>query len=197
MRRPSALERLYVDFDGFVASVEQNERPELRGRPVSVVPIASEYTSIIVASREARAQRIKADLARRIRACVTCSIGAAVNELLAKIAAEINKPGGLLLFPPEDLPGPLLKLALRDIPGIARGMEHRLARAGVFDMAQLWALAPKHARAIWGGVEGERFWVQLHGYAVERQRRNPCMAIAGFWRAIGAIANAPMLARGF
>jgi DNA polymerase-4 len=219
--------------------VEQNERPELRGRPVGVVPIVSDYTSIIATSREAkargvrgivsvqearrlapditivearpnlyvkinqkivalidrivpvlsvrsidelvadvsgwteqeieiRAQRIKADLAREIGACVTCSIGAAPNELLAKIAAEINKPDGLLLLRPEDLPGPLLNLALRDIPGIARGMEHRLARAGIFNMTQLWDLAPKHARAIWGGVEGERFWAQLHGYAVER-----------------------------
>jgi DNA polymerase-4 len=99
---------------------------------------------------------------------VTCSVGLGPNELLAKIAAEMDKPDGLVMIRPEDLPGPLLRLSLTDIPGIARGNAARLERAGITDMAGLWALAPKQARAIWGNVEGERLWALLHGYAVER-----------------------------
>ena len=46
---------LYLDFDSFFASAEQHLQPELRGLPVGVVPLQSEHTSLIAASREAKA----------------------------------------------------------------------------------------------------------------------------------------------
>jgi DNA polymerase IV len=113
-------------------------------------------------------QRIKIGLRKAFSPGLTCSIGFAGSELLAKIAAEMNKPDGLVLLPDHELPGRLLSLSLRDLPGIARGIETRLNRAGIYDVAGLWALAPKHARAIWGGVEGERFLASLHAREVER-----------------------------
>jgi DNA polymerase-4 len=45
---------------------------------------------------------------------------------------------------------------------------------GIGDMASLWRLQPKELRRLWGSVEGERLWMELHGYTVERpetQRR--------------------------
>jgi DNA polymerase IV len=114
------------------------------------------------------ARDVKAAVARKLSPTVTCSVGLAPNELLAKIAAEMEKPDGLVVIRPDDLPGPLLRLSLTEVPGIAKGNAARLARAGIVDMAGFWALAPKQARAIWGNVEGERLWALLHGYAVER-----------------------------
>jgi DNA polymerase IV len=239
MRKPSGVERLYVDFDSFFATAEQHLRPELRGRPVGVIPIDTPNTGLIAASREAKrlgitrgmwvrearqvcpdivlvaarhekyvalhkdivqvigdvlpvmavrsidemvcalaanegaraltlGREVKAAIAKEIGPTVTCSVGLGPNELLAKIAAEMEKPDGLVMIRPENLPGPLLGLALTDIPGIARGNARRLEKAGVTDIAGFWALAPKQARAIWGNVEGERLWAELHGYAVER-----------------------------
>jgi DNA polymerase IV len=239
MRKPSGVERLYIDFDSFFATAEQHLQPRLRGRPVGVIPIDSGRTGLIAASREAKqlgirrgmwvrearqvcaeivlvparhqqyvalhnaiiraiatvlpvmavrsidemvcaldvkggaralaiARAVKEAIARDLGATVTCSAGLGPNELLAKIAAEMEKPDGLVMIEPEDLPGPLLRLALTDIPGIATAMAARLQRAGVSDVAGLWAVAAKQARAIWGNVEGERLWAQLHGYAVER-----------------------------
>ena len=239
MRKPAGLEALYLDFDSFFASVEQLLRPELRGRPVGILPLDSSGTSLIAASREAKAagvrtgmkvrearltcpeialvvarhdayvkihrrivevvdrivpvrhvrsidemvahlldneqvrapalaRDVKAALAAHIGPNLTCSIGLGPNELIAKIGAEMNKPDGLVLIWPDDLPHKLLHLRLTDIPGIAHGNEERLAKAGIGDMTGLWQLAPKQMRAIWGGVEGERFWALLHGYAVER-----------------------------
>ncbi|MEL7256952.1 MAG: type VI secretion protein ImpB, partial [Pseudomonadota bacterium] len=62
----------------------------------------------------------------------------------------------------------LSMMPLRKLPGISNGIEARLTRAGVSDFTGLWRLAPKQARAIWGNVEGERFWNGLHGYHVQR-----------------------------
>lgn len=50
---------LFVDMNSFFASVEQQLRPELRGVPVGVVPVKSEGTCVIAASREAKAFGVK------------------------------------------------------------------------------------------------------------------------------------------
>ncbi|MDE2155352.1 MAG: hypothetical protein KGJ32_05570 [Xanthomonadaceae bacterium] len=50
-----SLRSLFVDFNSYFASVEQHEDASLRGRPVGVVPVAAETTSLIAASYEARA----------------------------------------------------------------------------------------------------------------------------------------------
>ncbi|MEO6846240.1 MAG: DNA polymerase [Chthoniobacterales bacterium] len=48
------LQALFVDFNSYFASVEQQEQPELRGRPVAVVPVMAETTCCIAASYEAK-----------------------------------------------------------------------------------------------------------------------------------------------
>jgi DNA polymerase-4 len=53
------LRALIVDFNSFFASVEQQLRPELRGRPVAVAPVKAETTSAIAASYEAKAFGVK------------------------------------------------------------------------------------------------------------------------------------------
>ena len=49
-----ALRYLTIDFNSFFASVEQQERPELRGRPVAIVPVLAETTGCIAVSIEAK-----------------------------------------------------------------------------------------------------------------------------------------------
>lgn len=246
MRKPTGLERLYVDFDSFFATAEQHLQPRLRGRPVGVIPVDSPHTGLIAASfeakrlgikrglwvREARrlcpdlvlvtarhdayvrlhhaivgaidrvlpvlavksidemvcalsdgdqadphavGRAVKAAIARDVGPILTASVGLGPNELLAKIAAEMDKPDGLVVLRPDELPGPLLDLPLTDIPGIAKGNAARLARAGIVDMAGFWAASAKQARALWGSVEGERLWAELHGYAVERPKTGRSM----------------------
>ena len=53
------LRALYVDFNSYFASVEQQLRPELRGCPVAVVPMIAETTCAIAASVEAKRFGVK------------------------------------------------------------------------------------------------------------------------------------------
>jgi DNA polymerase-4 len=53
------LTTLLVDFNSYFASCEQQVRPELRGRPVGVVPMLADSTCLIAASYEAKKFGVK------------------------------------------------------------------------------------------------------------------------------------------
>lgn len=53
------LRCLFVDFNSYFASVEQQDDPRLRGRPIGVVPVMAETTCCIAASAEAKIFGVK------------------------------------------------------------------------------------------------------------------------------------------
>lgn len=242
MIAPHMLRWLYVDFNSYFASVEQQLNPALRGRPIAVVPVESDSTCAIAASYEAKAfgiktgtpiyearkmcpdlicvlgkhekyvrtheailreierhipvtqicsidevacflmanerspehvarlaQRIKQGLAQNIGEYIKCSIGAAPNKYLAKVATDMQKPDGLVILQPHDIPERLRILQPTDIAGIGHNMVRRLARSRIYTMDHLLALSPKHMRAIWRSVQGERLWYLLRGYDLPEQ----------------------------
>ncbi len=55
----SSGRRFFIDMNAFFASVEQQERPELRGKPILIAPMLSDSTCAIAASYEAKRLGIK------------------------------------------------------------------------------------------------------------------------------------------
>ena len=233
---------LFIDFNSYFASVEQQLMPELRGRPIAVVPVMTDSTCAIAASYEAKAfgvktgtgireakqmcpglvcvkarhdayvyyhdllkkeidrhipilsvesidemacelygayhapdravelaQRIKNGIQQNVGECLRSSIGISTNRFLAKVASDLQKPDGITLLHPQEMPARLAHLTLRDLPGIGRNMEARLNAKGITTIDALWHCAPKQAAALWGSVEGERFWRALHGEPQEQR----------------------------
>ena len=262
MQKPQTIQCAYIDFDSFFASVEEQARPSLRGRPIGVTPFAhATHTCVIAANRKAKqagvknvmpvsdarrvcpdivlvpqspdlyvrahrafllaieqelpvdaicsidelscrldeaaqqnpqelTARIKARLRQKLGPYITCSIGMAPNRQLAKIASDMDKPNGVTILKPEDLPGRLLDLELGDLPGIGKRMRTRLNIAGIGSVKDLWNASPKHLRALWGNVNGERFWYALHGYEIEadvtqRQMFGHGRVLPPEWRDLG------------
>jgi DNA polymerase-4 len=230
------LRALIVDFNSFFASVEQQMRPELRGRPVAVAPVQAETTCAIAASYEAKAfgvktgtmiaearrmcpglvvvtarpplyvkmheelkeaidacmhiesvgsidemecdltggwrqkekaielaLKIKRTIAERVGEHLRCSIGIAPNQLLAKLASDLQKPDGLVVIEEHELPQRLHGLKLQDISGISHAMEARLRAHGIATVEQMCAASKEEMRAAWESVTGEWMWRALRG----------------------------------
>jgi DNA polymerase-4 len=154
---------LYVDVhEKLKAQVENNA-------PILFTGSIDEFTCKLIGDEcepdnaKQIARNIKSSIRENVGECLTSSIGIAPTKLLSKIASDMQKPDGLVLIEQHDLPHVLHPLKLTDLPGIAQGMEARLNRGGVRDVAALLSLEPKEARHIWGSVGGERYWYELHG----------------------------------
>lgn len=83
------------------------------------------------------------DVAARIKAAVnaatglTCSICVAPNKLLAKIGSELDKPDGLTILTPADIPTRIWPLAARKVNGIGPKAAEKLAAIGIETVGQL------------------------------------------------------------
>jgi DNA polymerase IV len=91
------------------------------------------------------------------------SIGVAPNTLLAKLASDMQKPNGLVIIEPHEIPHKLLHLKLQDINGVGRRMLARLNACGIHSMAQLYAAPRDLLHTAWGGIAGDEMYDKLRG----------------------------------
>ena len=84
---------------------------------------------------EKLAELIKEDVL--IQQKLTCSIGVGPNKLIAKIAADMQKPDGLTLVKPEEVQIFLSPLPVRRLVGVGRKTEKKLETSGVRTVGQL------------------------------------------------------------
>jgi DNA polymerase IV len=116
------------------------------------------------------AWKIKKTIREQVGDQLRCSVGIAATRLLAKLACDMQKPDGLVVLHPEEMPAPILQLKLQDISGVGANMLARLHRAGIYDMHQLWAADADRLKRVWGGINGLRFHASLHGISVEEAK---------------------------
>lgn len=84
----SAYRRLFIDFDSFYASVEQQDNIFYRDKPLIVVPCVSDYTCAIAASYEAK--RIGIKTGTRVRDAKAKASNLIVVEARPKRYVEVH-----------------------------------------------------------------------------------------------------------
>ncbi|MEM7687477.1 MAG: type VI secretion protein ImpB [Pseudomonadota bacterium] len=183
--RPDAYVRLHHDVLATIGACASVEKVRSIDELVCELPLIE--TRDAEAQARAIACKIKCSLAEKFSPVLTCSIGIAQTELLAKIAAEMHKPDGLTVMRAADLPAAIAHLPLSDLPGVSDGIQARLNRAGIDSVEALWNLSPRRARRVWGSIEGERLWNALHGMPYTRAETEKRMfghsrMLPGDWR---------------
>ncbi len=98
-------------------------------------------------------QKIKTDVGD----FMTCSIGIAPNEFLAKLATDLQKPNGLVVISPQNMDTILSKIALTDLPGISKPMALRLVMGGISSPVELRHAPPEKVKRACKSIVGE-FW---------------------------------------
>jgi DNA polymerase-4 len=119
--------------------------------------------------RETQAARhlgldVKTVIREAVGESLTCSVGIGPNVMLAKVAADMQKPDGLTIIEKHELPGRLEVLDLEDLPGIGPRMRKRLNRQGIVTIRQLCQLSNKELNQQWQStVLGSRWFHALRG----------------------------------
>ncbi|MDX6411212.1 MAG: polymerase [Gaiellaceae bacterium] len=85
---------------------------------------------------------------------LTCSLGVAPSKVVAKVASDTRKPGGITIVRPGREPAFLAPLAVRKLPGVGPRSAERLAAAGVETVGGLAALTDDELRVLLPGKVG-------------------------------------------
>jgi DNA polymerase-4 len=85
---------------------------------------------------------------------LTCSLGVASCKVVAKVASDLRKPGGLVVVSAGQEPAFLAPFDVRRLPGVGPKAEERLRRAGVTTVGALASLADADLAGLLPGSVG-------------------------------------------
>src|SRR5438552_15149832 len=103
-----------------------------------------------------RARAVAEAIQTAVRAAtsLTCSLGVSTSKVVAKIASDFRKPGGLTVVPLGQEASFLSPFDVRRLPGVGPKAEERLRAAGVATIGSLAALGDVELRSVPPGSVG-------------------------------------------
>jgi DNA polymerase-4 len=145
----TGIDEGYLDIRAAIAGGQAaGERPEDRaafGGPWGEV--AADFLAARVVAEAVQT-------AVRAATSLTCSLGVAPCKVVAKVASDARKPGGLVVVPPGREAAFLAPLAARRLPGVGPKAEDRLRSAGIETIGELAAVTDGDLRRLLPGSVG-------------------------------------------
>ena len=145
---------LPVDMQTYVAVHEA--LLELFRRFTDLVEPVSMDEAFLDVSGSRRLFGTPAEIAGRLQGLIraehnlSCSIGSGPTKLLAKLAANLKKPGGITTLSEADVGGRLRQLPVGELPGIGPVREERLRSLGITTVGHLQDASPAFLEATIG-----------------------------------------------
>ena len=99
-----------------------------------------DFAEVLVDFRKARDLAEAVHVAVKGATSLSCSLGVATSKVVAKVASDRRKPGGITVVPPGREAAFLAPFAVRLLPGVGPRAEQRLRGAGIDQIGGLAAL---------------------------------------------------------
>ncbi len=99
----------------------------------------------------------------RAATSLSCSLGVAPSKVVAKVASDRRKPGGITVVPAGTEASFLAPFAVRALPGVGPRAQQRLAAAGVTTVGGLAALSDLDLRGVLPGQVGRMLRDRANG----------------------------------
>lgn len=145
---PYSIDEAFVDLTGYAAGLEEGAR---KAKKIN--------------------ERIKEEVGEWLRS----SVGIAETRFIAKLASDTGPKDSVTILPSSQLASYLKKISLRDIWGIAEGLERRLASLGITNplefrqapMTHILSSLGKPGYYLWASLNG----IELNGVATEEEHQ--------------------------
>jgi DNA polymerase-4 len=131
----SSKHGMYRMYSKVIMGILKSESPVIQQVSIdeAYLDLSNEIDEWIEATEVAR--RIQLKISRDIG--LSASVGVATNKMIAKIASDFKKPNGLTVVIPGTEMGFLSPLPVRKIPGIGPKTNERLAKLGIYTVADI------------------------------------------------------------
>jgi len=139
---------LYVRVSREIRKILHDVAPVVE--PLSIDEAFLDLTGVVKDLEGGR--RIALDLKERIRRThqLTASVGVAPNKFLAKIASDLEKPDGLVVFPLDEIAGRLWPMPIQKLWGVGPKTARRLEAGGVHTIGDLLKVSPESLETLVG-----------------------------------------------
>ncbi len=117
---------------------------------------------------EARAIAEAVQASVRAATSLTCSLGVASCKVVAKVASDRRKPGGITVVRPGREAAFLAPLPLRRLPGVGPRADERMRRAGLTTVGELAALDDEELETLLSGKVGRMLRDRARGIDARR-----------------------------
>lgn len=151
----------YLDFSAHILNILRDFSPLVE--PFSIDEAFVELTGCetLLGTPWQVGQNIKKRIKEEVG--VLCSVGIGPSKVVAKMAAELQKPDGLTILTREDIPQRLWPLPIGKLYGVGRRMEKHLKNMGIRTIGDL-AQSPINLLTQRFGVVGARLHQFANGY---------------------------------
>ena len=152
---------LYVEVSHRIREILENRSPLVE--PLSIDEAFLDLTGIArdLADGGRIAGQIKQEIRDRER--LTGSAGVAPNKFLAKVASDLEKPDGLVVFPLEEVPSRLWPLPVQRLWGVGPKTAERLREQGLATIADLVNAPEGRLARLLGEGSAEHLLALAHG----------------------------------
>lgn len=126
-----------------------------------------DYSTLKKCSLESIAKEIKRRIKKEIGDWITVSIGIAPNKYLAKVAAGLQKPDGLVEINKGNFLDVYSKMKLTDLTGIKIGNATRLNSVGIYSVVDFYNAPIWKVKTAFHSITGLYWHMRLSGFEID------------------------------